>query len=332
MTPLLFPHTYITPEMVAAAAHFFPHLRLYQPVAGSLSADLTPWVNSAFLKVHVPVPDEGDKVATAAKEFQQWAQQHKHGRDLRTILPRPDAPRAPFFDDSATAQILTDLKAPPPEDSAHSKSLFNARLFLCLAQDHDQRRREISRQLHQVEAESQALIDELQSIAASETVDANRDTETSLEDSPDYMLSARLKAWAQLYFADTLDRPLLLTMSRSVIVDLVTGSESASVLLQLNSEDSMLSDKQASSASRSSLSARIETACQQGWPFERQLAPADLDVVDAADLTIYLVPNQTLHSIVADLAGIHLSGRIQTHRQPSATKHAVIGLLRPVGS
>ena len=328
MTPLLFPHTYLSPVTADAAAHFFSQLTIYQPVDGYLPDDLIPWVNTGFLKVHVPVPDDGDRVAAAVKDFQQWARQHLPGKNLRNILPRAVEPRPPFFGDHATAQILADLKAPRREDAESAQRSFNTRLFLCLAQDWDQRHREIARQLDKVESESKAMLAQLQFPTAPDTSNSTPNPPVSLGKSPDFMLSERLNAWSQLFFADRQDRPLLLTTNGSIIADLIAGSDPALVLMQLKVEDFPSSGEPAAD-SQALLAARIEKVRQQTWPFERQLVPAAAGEAEAADLTLYLFPNQSLRSLVAYLAGSRASGRIQPNRGGTTAKHAVVGLLRP---
>lgn len=329
MIPLLFPQTYLSPVTAGAAAHFFSQLTVYQPVEGVLPDDLSPWIQAGFVKVHIPVPDDGDRVVAAVNEFQQWAQQHQHGRDLRTILPRGDESRPPFFDDHATAQILTDLKTPRSKNSDIAKRSFSARLFLCLAQDFDQHRRELTDQLDQVEAESQTMVDQLQFPTAADIPAPTDNKPISYEKTSEFMPSERLNAWAQLFMADTQNRSMLLTTSRSVIADLVSDSSGSSVLMQLNLEDLPLSDDPAAADSRSSLAARIEQARHQSLPSEPQRVPVTAGDADTADLTLYLFANQSLRSIVAKVAGLQPAGQIQPNRSDTSAKHAVVGLLRP---
>ena len=143
------------------------------------------------------------------------------------------------------------------------------------------------------------------------------------------MLSERLNAWSQLFVADAQPRSMLLTTSRSMIADLISGSGEAAVLMQLNTGDFAPADDPSVTDSLSSLAARIEDARHQSIPFEPPLVPATAADSDDADLTLYLFANQCMRSLVAKAAGLQSAGQIQTNRKNSAAKHVVVGLLRP---
>ena len=329
MEPLLFPYTYIGPEMVAAAARFFAELTLYQPVGDFAPEDLGLSVGDGFLNIRIPVPDDGDLVASAVRDFQLWARQHHTGGDLKTILPRAAAPRPPYFDDSATTQILSDLKPSRQKNATHTPALFNARLFLCLAQDLDRQRWELNHQLERAEADSQALMRELQAVDDPGGAELNSTPAILPDDASEFMLSERLNAWAQLFLADSPDNPMLLTTSRAIIADLIMDSGAAVVLMRLNAEELTSASKASRVEFQTALMAGIESALHQSWPFEKPLEPAGGDEDMAADLTIYLIPNQPLRSYVINLAGLEPSDLIEPYRQNAGAQHVVVGLLNP---
>ena len=325
MTPLLFPYTHLTAEMAALAARLLPHLTVYQPVSGRLPDDLQPWISNGFLKISVPVPDDEETVIAAADEYQVWAQQFQHGKNIKTILPGA-APRPPFFDDSSPAQLLAELKGGHTDAGADAPRFFNARLFLCLAQHLDQHREELRRQLNQVDADSNALLEELKPADALEPFSELKPSGASPKDASDFMLSERLNAWTQLFLADRLDEALLLTTSIPIFTDFINSSDRARLLMQFNSGDSSAGDRQAS------LLAELEKALAQSDRIENQPTNELLEpVVGNADLAIYLIPDRSLRPYLAELAGMSHSDQIHPRAADGGTDHVVIGLLNPGG-
>lgn len=323
MTPILFPFTYLAPEMMARAARFFPHLTIYQPVGNRLPDDLQPWVNDGFLRIRVPVPDDDDTVVSAADEYQLWARQHQPGKDIRTLLPGA-AQGTPFFDDSAPAQILAELRADPRDDARSSPRLFNARLFLCLAQQLDLHNQEIRRRLNRVEADSNALMDELKALDEPESFSGLATAGAPLEATFDFMLSERLAAWTQLFLADRVNDAILLTPSQSVLTDVIQSQDKARPLVRLNLDDGNESGQRR----QLSLLAEIEDAARNSRRLTEAAAvdrtgPPD----DLADLTIYLIPGAGLRPFLTELTGVADSDSVNRSSQG-----ILVGFLNPGSS
>jgi hypothetical protein len=327
MTPILFPFTYLAPEMMARAARFFPHLTVYQPVGNRLPDDLQPWVNDGFLRIRVPVPDDDDTVVSAADEYQLWARQHQPGKDIRTLLSgAPQGP--PFFDDSAPSHILAELRAVPGDAARPSPRLFNARLFLCLAQQLDLHDQEIRRRLNRVEADSNALMDELKAGDGSESFAGLAAAGAPLDATFDFMLSERLSAWTQLFLADRVDDALLLTPSQALFTDLLQSRDRAHLLVRLNSDDGFESGASSGQSRQTSLLAEIENAARNSWQASQATAvdpagPPD----DMAELMVFLIPDADLPPLLVELAGVSHSDPID---RPS--RGILVGFLNPGGS
>lgn len=331
MDPLFFPFTHIGPHTVAAAARFFAKLTLYQPVAGFEPEGVGLSVGDGFLNIRIPVPDDGDLVASAVRDFQLWARQHQNRGDLRTILPGAAASRLPYFDDSATTQILSDLRPGRQKNAPHTPALFNARLFLCLAQELDRQRWELNRQLERAEAGSRTLMKELRAAAVNDGAELNSTPSVLPDDASEFMISERLRAWAQLFLADSPDNAMLLTTSPGIIADFITRSGTAAVLMRLTADELPSAGETARIEFKSALMARIESAAHQSWPFETPLGPASGDEDRAAELTIYLIPNQPLRAYVIKMAGLEPSEPVEPQRQDAGARHVVVGLLKPGG-
>ena len=328
MTPLLFPYTILSPEMVALAARFLPSLTVYQPISGLVPEELQPWVDRGFLNFSIPVPDGEATVASAADEYQLWARQYQPGKDLKAIRPVGGTLRPPFFDESATSQILTELKndAPPTDDSA--PPLFSARLFLCLAQNLDQHQYEVRRQLDRVEAESNALIDELKPADGLDTISKQGVLGVSPEDVSDFMLSERLAAWGKLFFTDQTDNAFLVTTSLPVFTDFITSCDAARFLMRINSESWKETEDESEPDRQRSLLTEVNDAAARsldGLPQPDGPFPDSTD--ENAELTIYVIPDRSLREYLAEVVDVPCSDQIHPQPADDRIRNIVIGFL-----
>jgi hypothetical protein len=327
MTPLLFPFTHLAPEMIACAARFFPHLSVYQPVGGRLPDDLQTWVRDGFLRIRVPVTDQDGTVVSAADEYQLWVRQHQPGKDIRTILP-DSARRVPFFDDSAPSQILAELRAGQEGAAGASPRLFNARLFLCLAQQLDLHDREVQLRLKRAEADSNALMDELNPGDGPDAFSGLANLGAPPAAAFDFMLPERLAAWTQLFLADRLDDALLLTTSLSVFTDAIRSRDEARPLARLNLDEGSEPEASPGQGRQASLLDEIERAAREAFQAPASAAGnPDFPPGDKAELTIYLIPDADLRPFLAELAGV-------PHSAPAdrPSQGVVVGFLDPGNS
>ena len=330
MTPLLFPYTILTAEMVALAARFLPSLTLYQPIGGQLPDELQSWVNRGFLNISIPVPDDEATVASAADEYQLWAQQYQPGKELKTIRPGGGPSRPPFFDESAPSQILTELKGGDADTAEDAPRLFSARLFLCLAQNLDLHRNELRRHLDQVEADSDALMEELKPAEGLESISERVPPGISPEDASDFMLSERFIAWTNLFLADQVHDAFLVTTSLPIFTDFVNSSDGARLLTQVNLSDWTGSDESSEPGCQASLLTEIYNAAVQPigevhLPDKQHPERKD----DHPGLTIYVIPDRSLRAYLAEVAGLSYSEQIHPRPEADRPRNIVVGFLDP---
>ena len=310
---------------------FFSELTLYQPAGNCLPADLEPWVEDGFLEVRVPVSDDGEMVAAAVREYREWARQHQIGRNLKSMLPQGPG-RPPFFESTATAQILADLKGAGRGGAGDRKSLFAARLFLGLAQCWDQDQQELDRRLKRAEADARALLDELQSGKTAAAPAALRLPDGSRRAMSDFMLTERLDAWRRLFLADTLDTAVLLTTSPSIISDFVPLADAGEPLLRLNAaKPPRLVGADPSDSPRDSLMETLAAVCRRPRPFEDRSLFAGEDAGENADLTLFLIPNQSARRFMTGLKASPAPAGTRTTAGGTAPRHLIVGFLNPDG-
>jgi len=111
--------------------------------------------------------------------------------------------RVPFFDDTFSTELASQIKKIRDEHNSKEKPdiLFNARLFLCLAQDYDLVQDGINRDLVSVYEMEKKLLDGL---THEDEVFFSKNTGSSLQadDSGKYKIKERIEAWTCLMSND----------------------------------------------------------------------------------------------------------------------------------
>lgn len=232
MTPIYFPHTYLSrPDMEAVQACFSP-VALYQASATDIPPPLREWEKTGQVELRVPVPTEEEKLASLLKDFRNWAALHrdKRGIDLASLRTRKDS--LPFFEETSAAWILADIKGSRrPETPSSETRLLNARLLLRVAQEMDVQNDSLLTDLQRVNEMETTLFRHLRGDEA-----IPRQETGFLGVAPgagaDYMLKERIEAWALLAAVDAVQRGpdasgILVTASRSVAAYLTESGPAA---------------------------------------------------------------------------------------------------------
>jgi len=331
MTPVWFPYTYLPPELAAAAANWFPRLSVYQPAADQLPPELDSWAACGFLDVRVPVPEGGERIAAAVGEYRQWA--HLRGRrDLKTALPPGVAEgRPPFFDDTASAQILAELKGGVPQESKEAQRLFRARMFLCLAQDLDRQNCELRRRLKGVLADSRAMLEGLRPEADREAAVVTSPLGDTLDDVSDYMLTERLSAWAQLFLRDTPNTAVLLTSSRRLLADLLASCENSRLLKPAHAGGLTTAAEVPVGAADRTLLRNLTDLCMQPEPVLPAglgpLRPPEAGTAPADHFSLHLIPDRSPVDLISGWTSVQASPTPTSGstRTGEVFRHTVVG-------
>ncbi len=232
MTPIFFPHTYLSHPVMEAVQACFSPVVLYQPSARHVPPPLREWEETGQVELRVPIPAAEEKLASLLKDFRHWADLHrdKHGIDRAYFKTRRNG--LPFFDETSGAWILADLKARRRhENPAVEAHLLTARLLLCIAQEMDVHNDSLTMDLQRTDAMEQMLFRQL----SGEEAVAHLKTgalRIGLDAGTDYMLKERIAAWAALAAADAAQRGpdasgIFVTTSRSVVEHVTEPSPAA---------------------------------------------------------------------------------------------------------
>ena len=218
--PLYFPMTYLPADGLNRLAACFEKTLVYRPAAGPLPEAMQAAVQQGRLVIETPAKTESDELAALLEAYYAWAAENK-GVDLAALKGRDSG--IPFFGDATVSGIRQNIRERgEQEDTAETRNpLLEARLFLSMAQEMDERDNELEKSLDEVRAKEDSMLLELLGDA-----DRHPEVEATLQgpvaaDPGAYMTGRRIKAWGQLARAGNLRGNLLVTDSRAVCDHLV---------------------------------------------------------------------------------------------------------------
>lgn len=231
MLPVYFPFTCIRRGVMDAASLFFKTLTVYQVSAAAVPERMQAWQGDLRLDMRLPLQRHEKEITSLLREYHTWARHHQGG-DLSFFKTREN--RIPFFDDLSVTQIRKKIRsgagdsAPARENGSHD--LYPG-VFLLMAQDLDEKNREIFGGLKSQAAREHALMKALKGEDALEMPgDVDPGTPTGEEDA--YMIPERMAAWSRIMLADGLLPSMLVTSHPAVLDDLVERAASGSQKMQ----------------------------------------------------------------------------------------------------
>lgn len=218
--PVYFPMTYLSPVVGSTLAACFGQTAVYRPSDRKLPPAMQAGKDAGRLLVRLPAAGESDRLAQLLEDYYAWARENR-GVDLSLFKGR--ASSHPFFGSTSISRIRQEIRdggdAAPKEATADP--VFEARLFLEMAQALDRRNDELEQSLDDVRGKETRMLAELMGDDADpEAIEAIFSTGGS-PDPGAYMTGTRLQAWWRLARSGPLPGNLLVTNSRAVIEHLV---------------------------------------------------------------------------------------------------------------
>ncbi len=255
MAPVYFPFTHVSPSAATLLNVCFARTAVYQPLSAAVSPELRTLADAGRIDIRVPVDTDGDKLMLLLAEYQNWARLHA-GKNLRYFKTQDG--QVPFFDDISAHRLSTDIRqraagtaAPPPEDP-----VFDARVFLAVAQEFDSHQGELQDDLAAYREMEQQFLKELKGDDALSSAGLGGGPGIHLPDPGNHMTEKRLEAFARLAITDTTDDRLFITTSPAVFdaaLEIIDPSEAV-----LRIEGMPFPDAAATAALQSELAARID--------------------------------------------------------------------------
>ena len=329
--PIYFPFTYIPQGVAHALAACFQRFIVYQPSGKKVPGEMQPWVDANLMEVRVPGQTDDQAIEKVVKDFRSFASLHNGSGNLKTaaFLGRHSA--VPFFSETSTSRIVSDLKKGGSTDSTETGSdpLFWARVFLGFAQDFDRQGAELNRGLGVHEQQSCALLKTLKGETEIDSAANHFGAESKVDDPGDYMALARLQSWALLFQNDPVGSGLFMTSSKSVFNQLMAKLPAFEKILQSEGLPAVEIKDKGFNSWRDSFLKYLARLVETRWSASQDVG-ADLpgNSGDGTNvmLTLYLVPGK----MPWDFFSQYLETRQLPKKQPNQKakfKNTLVGLV-----
>ena len=220
MNPLYFPFTYIPKSAGKALSACFRQIAVYQVSGTKIPEDMQKLSRDGILDIRIPLEVNGEFLDKILKDYRAWVYNHQ---GTETAFLAAMANKIPFFEESASSQIRADLKKIGKQIPLKEKPdpLFNAKLFLHMAQEFDLQQKGLNQDLMDIDAMEH---DFMKNLKWEDDDDHARDIarrQWDREDPGHYMTTERINAWASLMFQDSQISGLFITTSRAVLEHLI---------------------------------------------------------------------------------------------------------------
>lgn len=305
MKPIYFPFTYISTSVARALHACLGKTIVYQPLKKYLPEDIQNLAQQDVVDIRFPVKLENKdekNLAAILKEYGAWRNLHQGGRGLHPDFFKVMRNKIPFFDDTSASQIKADIKNISGVNSNKKEPdpVFNAQIFLSLAQKFDRQNEKIVQDLASYETARMDLIKNLRAEdETSPVVPGYQDEFRSgnLADS-DHMIPERMEAWTLLMGCDPVQRRdeisgFFVTNSRQTIDYVLEKAPETKKILAIDSipmeENSV--DKMATCSKE--LMKNLKIVAESPMPLDHDpfvVFPENFKFEKKVSLSIYLVP------------------------------------------
>ena len=332
MLPVLFPHTLMTESLIEGLQQFFQQITVLQASDARMPAAMIQWEAEAAIHILRPAPDNGE-ISTALQAFRLWRQQHQGGD---VSIYRYMEENVPFFSAASVSQIKKEIRTRPLAKPEHESKaggdaaarLFQARLFLQMAQEFDVQNHEIAQNLAEQVQLEQGLFSRLKGNGAEPT---SKESETlgaefAKDDPFGYMLRDRLQAWARVMLSLKTEAAVFITSRRDVVEmlfsDLLTidaGVQRQAISVFDGSADAVAEKKQQLLAYTQELA---QTPMADVSP-DAAVAPWMKPAEEASHLELYTIQNLTPVDFLGRLSG-KTAAVTKASDRTAALRHTII--------
>ncbi len=234
MKPVYFPFTYINDTVARDLYACFGQITVYQPSAHDIPENMQRLADEGLLDIKVPVSGDEAKLEALIKEYKEWGELHQKSD---AAFLKAIGERVPFFDDTFSTQLASQIKRIRDDNYSKEKPdiLFNARLFLCLAQDYDIMQDGINRDLISVYEMEKKLLEGLTHEDEEFFIKKTGSSLQAADDSGKYKIKERIEAWTYLMSNDKENPRLFITGSRDAFDFIIEKSGDIKEVVELAS-------------------------------------------------------------------------------------------------
>ena len=229
MKPIYFPFTYISKPVAEALHDCFGKTIVYHPSSKSIPEEIYMLAERGVVDIRIfekPEKKDAEKLSAILKEYHAWANLHRGSRGIQLDFFKAGKNKIPFFDDTSSSQIKADIKDIRGENRIRKEPdpVFNARIFLSIAQNYDMQNDKIVQDMTSVETAQRDLIKTLKGEDEISPGVLGFSDEFKIDHFADYdhMIPERIEAWVLLIYHDLMQSRdeksgLFVTNSRQAI-------------------------------------------------------------------------------------------------------------------
>ncbi|RLC74634.1 MAG: hypothetical protein DRI61_16300 [Chloroflexi bacterium] len=301
MKPIYFPFTYILQPVAETLNACFGKTTIYQPSSKHIPEELLKQVDQGILDIRVSgnlKKSDEKKLSAILKEYNAWADLHGRRGGIQLDFFKTRRNRIPFFDDLSTSQIKADI-AGNNKVKEESDPVFNARIFLSIAQQYDLQHHKIFQDMISFETARTVLMENLKGSDKTSLATGHKDEfkAVSLTDY-EYMIEKRIEAWTLLMCCDliqsreTMSGPFV-TSSRQTIDYLLEQTPEIENLFSINTIPMMENQVENPAKWSGDLMKYLEIVTKSATPLKCDnfnIVSDELKCKTKASLSLYLVP------------------------------------------
>lgn len=208
-----FPFTYISADIARACKVRFGPVILYQPARGAVPEEVGRLEKQGEIVLRYPSTQSEDRLLQLARRFQDWGAMHE-----KASAAVKEFAESGFYNQEFAPEISTEILKGPKEQQHGPEPLFNAGLFLLLAQEYDRQTAELEKELSQTDKAARELFQGIKDGLEDYPGFSNGfDESVTAPDPGGYMTESRLRAWNYLLSSDPEPPAVLVTSSLAVI-------------------------------------------------------------------------------------------------------------------
>jgi len=309
MTPIYFPFTYISKPVAKVFGACFKQIVVYQPLNQKIPDKMRKCAESGILDIRIPVRGDEKKLNAIVKDYINWANLHEGGKGMHTVFFSAGKDTLPFFDETSMYHIKADIKKKMEAKQSQNKTdpLFDARIFLTIAQEFDMQNMELYGELKSVEKMEQDFLANLKGEYEALYQKAIGGDVLFKDDPGDYMTSERFEAWARLYIHDQAQNnqdlsSLFITSSRAAFEYLIDKTPEAKKIIGFDSIPMYEDGKEDHEKWKESLMEYLDNLANNTQPssIDTILKPPFVNRYDKnVSFTLYFVPKGVTCNIFA---------------------------------
>ena len=333
MKPIYFPFTCMPLPVLDRLNFYFRPVVIYQPSGRKIPDDMASLADTGKFDIRLPVTGGEREIDAALADYNAWAALHAGG--ARALFKRRSG-AVPFFQDSSTAQIKADIRGyavsenSGKQDLTAAEMLFNARMFLLIAQQLDLQNADLSNRFERLNAMTASLFENLRGVEDVGLAANRQRSDSPREDARSYMLPQRIKAFARLAVHDPDASGFYVTDSRAAVDYLLARTPQVKALADITLPPPARDGRAMDPRGREPIPQLIEGLLATSWS---ECGDGLARLVDASGertasgLRLYLVPGMAGPAFWAALAadGKGAASGMPSGGEPAA--NTLIGLV-----